>query len=78
MALYEVVRIDDVQPGEFDNALVIAGGVAQARAAVAHLVPAGAAVAAARIETQGVPVKLLATYFDEREAAPDHGTAPLF
>ena len=35
MPLYEVRRTDAVQPGEFDNALVIAGGRARARAAVA-------------------------------------------
>jgi hypothetical protein len=75
VALYEVVRVDDVQPGEFDNAFVIAGGVALARASVAHLLPKGAQVVAARVELTGVPTKLLSTYFDEREpAAPalDH------
>lgn len=69
MALYEVVRVDTVQPGEFDNALVIAAGTALARKAVAHLLPKGAQVIAARVELTGVPTKLLSTYFDEREPA---------
>lgn len=80
MALYEVVRVDDVKPGEFDNALVIAAGAARARAAVAHLLPEGAQVAAAPVDVNGARVgtKLLASYFDEREPAPVEPTAPLF
>lgn len=69
MPLYEVKRTDTVQPGEFDNALVIAGGTARARAAVAHLLPKGAKVEALRIETANQPTQLLSTYFDEREVA---------
>lgn len=68
MALYEVVRVDDVRPGEFDSALVLASGAARARAAVAHLVPEGAQVLAAVKSTtvKHGPV-LLSTYFDERD-----------
>ncbi|WP_329544682.1 hypothetical protein OG548_08165 [Streptomyces sp. NBC_01356] len=83
LALYEVVRVDDVKPGEFENAIVIAGGTALARAAVAHLLPKGAKVEAARVEVnaaQAGGTKLLATYFDEREpeAAPvDDDVTPL-
>lgn len=71
MPLYEVRRTDAVQPGEFDNALVIAGGRARARAAVAHLVPKGASVEALRVETVNQPTALLAAYFDERPAGSD-------
>lgn len=70
MALYEVRRTDTVQPGEFDNALVVAGGTALARKAVAHLLPKGAKVSADRIETNGrFGATLLTSHFDERPAA---------
>jgi hypothetical protein len=79
MALYEVVRVDDVQPGEFDNALVIARGAARARAAVAHLLPKGAEVMAVPYDVNGAKVgtKLVTTYFDEREPAPEPQTETL-
>jgi hypothetical protein len=73
MPLYEVSRTDDVQPGEFDNALVIAGGTGQARSAVAHLLKPGQSVSARKLDVSGPrgggAVRLLATYFDEREPA---------
>lgn len=80
MALYEVVRVDDAQPGEFVNALVLASGAARARKAVAHLLPDGAQVLAAPLSTT---VKdgsvLLTSYFDEREATPTaDDSIPLF
>jgi hypothetical protein len=81
MALYEVRRTDDVKPGEFDNAVVIAGGTALARAAVVHMLPKGAKVEATRVETANVGTTVLTAYFDEREpaaAADDIDTFPLF
>lgn len=36
MALYEVQRTDEVQPGEFVSAVVVAKGAALARKSVAH------------------------------------------
>jgi hypothetical protein len=86
MPLYEVSRTDDVQPGEFDNALVIAGGTSQARGAVAHLLKPGQKVDAVKLDVSGPRggggIRLLNTYFDERPAAdaPEHidDTLPLF
>ena len=85
MPLYEVSRTDAVGPGEFDNALVIAGGAAQARSAVAHLLKPGQSVNAVKLDVSGPrgggAIRLLDTYFDEREALtqPDElGTASLF
>lgn len=65
MALYEVTRTDDIGPGEFVNASVIAGGTAQARKAVAHMKGVTAKnVKAERVDTtKGVTV--LAAYWDE-------------
>lgn len=70
MALYQVSRTDDVQPGEFVNAVVIAGGTAQAREAVDHMTGVTKKnVRAVRMDiTSGIQV--LAAYFDEREASP--------
>lgn len=69
MALYEVTRTDDVQPGELVSALVIAGGVAKARGRVQHLTGATPTnVVAERIDTTGD--EMLATYFDERDPEP--------
>lgn len=69
MPLYEVRRTDTVQPGEFVNALVIAGGTAQARAAVQHLEGVTKKnVEAVKVDTNGRNgVRLLSIYNDERE-----------
>ena len=69
MPLYEVRRTDTVQPGEFVNALVIAGGTAQARAAVQHLQGVTKKnVEAVKVDTNGRNgVRLLSIYNDERE-----------
>jgi hypothetical protein len=70
MALYEVVRTDDVQPGEFVNALVIAHGARQARNAVRHLegVTASNVLAApVDVSSRDVAPRLMTTYHDERE-----------
>lgn len=82
MALYEVKRVDDVQPGEFDSAMVIAGGTALAREAVAHMLPKGAKVTAEKVDTtrrNATPV-VLSAYWDEREPVGEAsgGTEPLF
>jgi hypothetical protein len=75
MPLYEVVRTDAVEPGGFVNALVIAGGTAQARAAVAHLVPKGAELLAAKVDVRaprgGGQIRLLTTYHDESPTLDD-------
>lgn len=69
MPLYEVRRTDTVQPGEFVNALVIAGGTAQARAAVQHLEGVTKKnVEAVKMDTsRRNGVRLLSIYNDERE-----------
>jgi hypothetical protein len=70
MALYKVSRTDDVQPGEFVDAVVIAGGTAQARNAVSHM--SGVTkknVKAERLDT-AAGVHVLSAYFDERETEP--------
>lgn len=69
MPLYEVRRTDTVQPGEFVNALVIAGGTAQARSAVQHLEGVTKRnVEAVKVDTNGRNgVRLLSIYNDERE-----------
>lgn len=67
MALYEVTRTDEVQPGEFVSATVIAGGTAQARDAVRHLKGAtGKNLLAARRDTVA-DIAILSVYMDERE-----------
>ncbi|WP_326792028.1 hypothetical protein OHA79_09510 [Streptomyces sp. NBC_00841] len=76
MALYEVTRTDDPQPAEFVNAVVIASGTAQARAAVSHL--AGVTkknVKAVRMDTTSARPFLLSVYWDERD--PGHFADPL-
>lgn len=77
MALYEVERTDTVQPGEFTNALVIASGTAQARKAVAYLLPQGAKVQATRVDVNGAgkPAQLLTSYFDENAPVDTGGIA---
>lgn len=69
MALYEVCRTDDVQPGEFVSALVIARGTAQARNTVRHL--AGVTARNVRAERRNVvaDVAILSVFHDEREPA---------
>lgn len=77
MALYNVERTDDesVKPGEFVSAFVIAHGVNQARAAVAHMggvAPNGKNLRAVKVEVRKgyAPVTLLSAYWDERD--PDN------
>jgi hypothetical protein len=78
MALYEVIRVDDVKPGEFVSAFVIAGGTAQARQAVAHLNGVTKKnVMAAKVDTTK-RVQLISVYEDEREAREAEHTIPLF
>jgi len=69
MPLYQVRRTDEVQPGEFVDAFVIAGGTAQARAAVQHLQGVTKKnVEAVKVDTNGRNgVRLLSTYHDERK-----------
>lgn len=69
MPLYDVSRTDTVQPGEFGNALVIAGGTAQARSAVQHLPGVTRKnVKAVKVDTTSRHgIRLLTTYFDERQ-----------
>lgn len=75
MALYEVTRTDEVKPGEFVSALVIAGGTALARNAVRRF--EGVTAKNVRAERRDVTAEtaILSVYNDEREAAPD---VPLF
>jgi hypothetical protein len=71
MALYEVERTDRPGPGEFVNALVIAGGTALAREMVQRfegVTPKN--VKAARKDTTEVP-RVLSVYWDESEASPE-------
>lgn len=70
MALYKVSRTDDVQPGEFVDAVVIAGGVAQARNAVSHMTGVTKKNTIAQRVDTAAETRVLATYFDERETAP--------
>lgn len=69
MALYEVTRTDmeNVKPGEFINALVIAGGVGQARRAVLHLDGVTRSNVRAEKRPQVGDTTLLTVYFDERD-----------
>jgi hypothetical protein len=75
MPLYEVRRTDDILPGQFDNALVIASGTGQARTAVAHLLPKGAKVEATKLDVSGPrgggKITLLMTYYDESPTLDD-------
>lgn len=80
MALYSVERTDRVSPGEFMNALVLAGGTALARKAVAHLQGVTAKNVKATLVPQvphAGPV-LLAAYWDEREPEPAAQSETLF
>lgn len=68
MALYEVSRTDDVQPGEFVSAYVLAGGARLARQRVRHLTGVlkdATNVRAVKIDV-GKADALLNVYFDER------------
>lgn len=81
MALYKVSRKDDVQPGEFVDAYVIAGGTAQARGAVEHMT--GVTKSNVRAERMDLTkdIKVLSAYFDEREPEPSADvidTIPMF
>jgi hypothetical protein len=72
MALYEITRTDEVAPGEFVSAYVIAGGSALARSRVQHLsgvAAKGKNLHAERVDTAKVDL-LLSVYFDERDPAP--------
>jgi hypothetical protein len=74
MAIYEVSRTDDVQPGEFVTAVVIAPGRDLARKAVAHLsgvkaTGKGRNVKAEPLDTTG-PVQLISIYEDETPTLP--------
>ncbi|WP_030737247.1 hypothetical protein [Streptomyces sp. NRRL S-31] len=74
MAIYGVFRTDDVQPGEFVSAVVIAPGVDQARRAVAHLsgvvaTGKGRNVKAEKLDTTGA-TRLVSIYEDERTPEP--------
>lgn len=80
MALYEVSRTDDVQPGEFVSAFVIAGGTAQARYLVDHMSgvsPKGKNVRAVKVDTTK-EITLLSAYWDERDPEPSAEGIPLF
>jgi hypothetical protein len=73
MALYKVSRTDDIQPGEFVDGYVIAGGTAQARGAVAHMegvTPNGSNVVAQRMGLTD-SITVLSAYFDERAPQGD-------
>ncbi|TQF03957.1 hypothetical protein E6W39_19085 [Kitasatospora acidiphila] len=69
MALYKVVRTDEIQPGELIDAHVIAGGARLARMMVAHMngVSKGATnIKAEKIDTAKIDA-VISVYFDERE-----------
>lgn len=75
MAIYNVTRTDDVQPGEFVSAVVIAPGKDLARRAVAHLpgvkvTGKGRNVQAEPLDTTG-PVQLISFYEDETPTLDD-------
>lgn len=75
MAIYEVSRTDDVQPGEFVSAVVIAPGVDLARKSVGHLpgvkaTGKGRNVTAVHLDTTG-PVRLVSIYEDETPTLDD-------
>lgn len=68
MALYHVTRIDadTIKPGSFVDAYVVAGGTAQARKAVAHLVDGKAKLLRATRVDLTSRTYVLNTYWDER------------
>ncbi|MFJ9318821.1 hypothetical protein [Streptomyces globisporus] len=73
--IYEVSRTDDVQPGEFVSAVVIAPGKDLARRSVAHLpgvkvTGKGRNVKAEPLDTTG-PARLISVYEDETPTLDD-------
>ncbi|MFF4952270.1 hypothetical protein [Streptomyces chattanoogensis] len=67
MALYEVTRTDEVQPGQFVNAIVTASGTVQARKACARFNGDGIkGLRAERIDTTK-GIRVLSVYWDERD-----------
>jgi hypothetical protein len=68
MALYHITRTDEVQPGEFVDAHVIAGGSRKARMMVRHMT--GVRKDAGNITAEKVDVAkidaVIGAYFDER------------
>ncbi|WP_329168344.1 hypothetical protein OG709_30030 [Streptomyces sp. NBC_01267] len=72
MALYDVTRNDEVQPGEFVSAFVIAAGTARARKAVAHMggVRADGSNVTATVRSTAERPAVLSVYWDEREEEP--------
>jgi hypothetical protein len=81
MAIYEIVRTDSVQPGEFVSAVVIAPGVDLARKSVDHLPGVKASgkgrnVEARKLDTTG-PVKLISIYEDERPTVAADNADPV-
>ena len=68
MALYEVTRTDEVQPGELVSASVIASGTAQARKMLAHLEGVekdGKNLTATKADVTKTS-QIVSIYFDER------------
>jgi hypothetical protein len=73
MALYEVRRTDEVRPGEFASALVIAGGTALARSLVVNqpgVRKSGSNVKATKLDT-AKNAGVLTVYFDETDPRPE-------
>ena len=72
MALYDVSRtdVDSIEPGAFVSAFVVAGGTAQARAAVEHLEGVTPKNLRARRVDLTSGIRLLSAYWDEREVSP--------
>lgn len=71
--LYEVTRTDEIGPGEFVNAIVVASGTNQACGAVAHMsgvTPNGGNLRARKVDTTR-RIEVLSVYHDERD---DYGT----
>ncbi|MFI2188006.1 hypothetical protein [Streptomyces sioyaensis] len=73
--IYEIVRTDAVQPGEFVSAVVIAPGVDLARKSVGHLpgvksTGKGRNVEARKLDTTG-PVQIINIYEDETVTLDD-------
>lgn len=67
MALYKVTRTDEVQPGEFVSAHVIAGGVGQAREAVRHMEGVTRKNVRAEKVSLTASIRVLDAYYDERD-----------
>lgn len=70
MALYEVERTDEVQPGEFASGLVLAGGNLAARTKLTHLEGVqkdGKNLKATKVDVAKAAF-IVSIYFDERES----------